>query len=113
MMVVAIIGILASIALPAYHHYVARSQISEAIVLMNTQKVTIAEIASNDGNLLEADNNKQGIPSSVNINGKYTNSVTIIDGVMTATMRSSGVSKEIISGTLTIEPILASSGVLL
>jgi len=112
MIVVAIIGILASIALPAYQDYVARTQISEAIVLMNTQKVTIAEIATNDGDLSEADNDKQGIPSSININGKYTASVNITDGTMTAQMRTYGVSKGISNGTLTLTPSLASSGVL-
>ena len=47
MIVVAIIGILAAIALPAYQDYVVRSRVSEAIVAMDALKTTVAENASN------------------------------------------------------------------
>ena len=47
MIVVAIIGILAAIALPAYQDYLVRSRVSEAVVALDAAKVTIAENAAN------------------------------------------------------------------
>src|SRR5512143_1778738 len=46
--VVAIIGILAAIAIPAYQNYVAKSQVSEAVSLMDGAKSTIAPAMSDD-----------------------------------------------------------------
>ena len=47
MIVVAIIGILAAIAIPSYQDYTARAQVTEAINLVGQYKVSIAETASN------------------------------------------------------------------
>jgi len=113
MVVVAIIGILSSIALPAYQDYIARSQMTEALVLMNTQKNTIIEISSNDGAFTNADNGSQGIPVALDLAGKYTASVAITDGVMTATMSAAGtVSAGIAAGNLTMTPTLNASGII-
>ena len=49
MIVVAIIGILAAIAIPAYQDYVARSQVSEVFILMDGQKTLVAEACNNTG----------------------------------------------------------------
>lgn len=56
MIVVAIIGILAAIALPAYQDYTIRARVSEAIVLASGMKATIAENIANNGGALAADN---------------------------------------------------------
>ncbi|GAC1316915.1 MAG: pilin [Collimonas sp.] len=47
MIVVAIIGILAAVALPAYQDYLVRSRVSEAIVALDAAKITVAENAAN------------------------------------------------------------------
>ncbi len=49
MIVVAIIGILAAIALPAYQDYIARSKVTEAMVTLDAAKVSVAEYASSMG----------------------------------------------------------------
>ena len=49
MIVVAIIGILAAIAIPQYQNYVARAQVSEGLVLASGFKVAIAEYAQTKG----------------------------------------------------------------
>ena len=49
MIVVAIIGILASIALPAYQNYMARAQASESIVMLDGAKTTIEDYSVSDG----------------------------------------------------------------
>ena len=102
MIVIAIIGILAAIALPAYQDYVARSQMSEAFNLAGGQKGAVAEYHSDKGEW-PTTNAQAGIAST--ISGKYVNSVTVgTNGVITATMKSSGVSAGIKSATLTLTP---------
>ena len=54
MIVVAIIGILAAIALPAYQDYVVRSRVSEAMVFADAAKVTVAENAASGALALDA-----------------------------------------------------------
>jgi type II secretory pathway pseudopilin PulG len=49
MIVVAIIGILAAIAIPQYQNYVARAQVSEALVLASGAKTAMAEFLSTNG----------------------------------------------------------------
>jgi len=52
MIVVAIVGILAAIALPAYQDYTIRARVSEALVLVSAVKVTVTEnMAGNGGNI--------------------------------------------------------------
>jgi type IV pilus assembly protein PilA len=53
MIVVAIIGILAAVALPAYQDYTVRARVSEALVLASGVKATVAENASNAASALD------------------------------------------------------------
>ena len=73
MIVVAIIGILAAVALPAYQDYTARAQASEGITLASGQKVMVSEIFAQTGTCPTNGNN--GIPAATDINGKYILSV--------------------------------------
>ncbi|HFA4789168.1 TPA: pilin, partial [Neisseria gonorrhoeae] len=94
MIVIAIVGILAAVALPAYQDYTARAQVSEAILLAEGQKSAVTEYYLNNGKWPE-DNDKAGVASSSSIKGKYVKSVTVAKGVVTAQMASTGVNKEI------------------
>ncbi|HGT2176760.1 TPA: pilin [Neisseria gonorrhoeae] len=94
MIVIAIVGILAAVALPAYQDYTARAQVSEAILLAEGQKSAVTEYYLNNGEWPE-DNDKAGVASASDIKGKYVKSVTVANGVVTATMLSSGVNNEI------------------
>ncbi|HGN7053879.1 TPA: pilin, partial [Neisseria gonorrhoeae] len=94
MIVIAIVGILAAVALPAYQDYTARAQVSEAILLAEGQKSAVTEYYLNHGEWPE-DNDKAGVAASSTIKGKYVQSVTVAKGVVTATMKSDGVNKEI------------------
>ena len=49
MIVVAIIGILAAVAMPAYHDYIARAQVSEAVSLLGSGKTPLAEYFADKG----------------------------------------------------------------
>ncbi|HEZ6250322.1 TPA: pilin [Neisseria meningitidis] len=94
MIVIAIVGILAAVALPAYQDYTARAQVSEAILLAEGQKSAVTEYYLNHGEW-PGDNTSAGVASSSEIKGKYVQSVTVANGVITAQMASSGVNKEI------------------
>ncbi|HGT1841402.1 TPA: pilin [Neisseria gonorrhoeae] len=94
MIVIAIVGILAAVALPAYQDYTARAQVSEAILLAEGQKSAVTEYYLNNGKWPE-DNDKAGVASSSSIKGKYVKEVKVENGVVTATMNSSNVNKEI------------------
>ncbi|HFB5593546.1 TPA: pilin, partial [Neisseria gonorrhoeae] len=94
MIVIAIVGILAAVALPAYQDYTARAQVSEAILLAEGQKSAVTEYYLNHGKWPE-DNDKAGVASSSSIKGKYVKEVKVENGVVTATMNSSNVNKEI------------------
>ncbi|ENX9946617.1 pilin, partial [Neisseria gonorrhoeae] len=73
----------------------ARAQVSEAILLAEGQKSAVTEYYLNNGEWPE-NNASAGVASSpTDIKGKYVKSVTVAKGVVTATMASSNVNKEI------------------
>ncbi|EMS2116113.1 pilin, partial [Neisseria gonorrhoeae] len=72
----------------------ARAQVSEAILLAEGQKSAVTEYYLNHGKWPE-NNDEAGVASSGEIKGKYVESVTVTNGVVTAKMLSSGVNKEI------------------
>ncbi|HEZ7109257.1 TPA: pilin [Neisseria meningitidis] len=94
MIVIAIVGILAAVALPAYQDYTARAQVSEAILLAEGQKSAVTEYYLNHG-IWPGNNTSAGVATSSEIKGKYVEKVEVANGVITAEMKSSGVNKEI------------------
>jgi type IV pilus assembly protein PilA len=81
MIVVAIIGILAAIALPAYKDYTVRSKVSELLLAADNAKVSISEYAQSNGTL-----SGSGTGLSIVANNSYVTSGTVdIDGPVTVT----------------------------
>ncbi|EMT8797778.1 hypothetical protein IL139_001676, partial [Neisseria gonorrhoeae] len=73
----------------------ARAQVSEAILLAEGQKSAVTEYYLNNGKWPK-NNASAGVASSpTDIKGKYVQSVTVANGVVTAQMASSNVNKEI------------------
>ena len=85
MIVVAIIGILAAVALPAYQDYTTRAKVTEVIVMAAPAKVAVAETTSSLGALgsVTASNSGYSFPGAT----KYVSGVAITDttGVVTVT----------------------------
>ncbi|ENY0023370.1 pilin [Neisseria gonorrhoeae] len=72
----------------------ARAQVSEAILLAEGQKSAVTEYYLNNGEWPK-NNDEAGVASSGEIKGKYVESVTVTNGVVTAKMKPDGVNKEI------------------
>lgn len=104
MIVVAIIGILAAIALPAYQDYTARSQMSEAMTLASGAKGSVTEFYSDSGQW-PTNNASAGLAANTQIQGNYVAQVNVASGVITATMKTAGVAEGIRGATLVLSPM--------
>lgn len=117
MIVIAIIGILAAIALPAYQDYTKRAKFSEVISVANGYKTATAICIQAEGNLANCDAGSNGVPATRET--EYVSGVTVVDGVITVSSQnidpnptyilrpdSSGTEWDVDGGCLTSDPIL-------
>ena len=103
MIVIAIIGILAAIALPAYNDYTARAQVSEAVNLASGLKLQVADVYADEGAFGGINSAADGIPTAANVNGKYTTGVSVTAAVIQATIGNDA-SALVTGGTVTLTP---------
>ena len=109
MIVVAIIGILAAIAIPAYQDYTVRSQVTEGLNLADAIKTGVAESFASTGvwpaTIVEAGGTLGALPS-----GKYVGSVDVTNGTITITYGTGPAvqaNANIIGKTLLLQPLLS------
>jgi type IV pilus assembly protein PilA len=104
MIVVAIIGILAAVALPAYQDYVIRARVSELVLAAAGFKTTIAEKANSDGTLSSA-----GAGLTVAVGGKIAGGSVTDTGAIVITGSATTVGTAV---TIVLSPTLTQGRVL-
>ena len=110
MIVIAIIGILAAIAIPAYQNYTIRSQVTEGISMAAGWKTAISEYYAQNGSFPTGSTTvAAGAANKVSVTGnsqgKYVGSIAVgAGGVITVTYTGSQVSAKLLNGVLTFVP---------
>ena len=100
MIVVAIIGILAAVAIPAYQDYTAKAQAAEAFTLLDGLKTPIAEQMTQDSSTCS-------VPAGAITSGKYVATITAVYTApdlctITSTFKAAGLAAQLVSATVII-----------
>jgi type IV pilus assembly protein PilA len=105
MIVVAIIGILAAIAIPQYQNYTGRAQLADAIIIASGVKTAVAEYYQVNGSWSGASSGTAGIPSDIASGaGKYASALSTSDGTIQVTMNTAGVASCVSGAIVTLTP---------
>jgi type IV pilus assembly protein PilA len=108
MIVVAIIGILAAIAIPMYLDYTVRSQVAEGLNLAGSAKTAATEYFQDRGSF-PADNAVAGLAVGTQIQGKYVASVTITNDVISI-LYGNDANAQLVGQTVTLTANTATPG---
>lgn len=106
MIVVAIIGILAAVALPAYQSYIVRAQVVESLVIVGELKNSVSEYYKQTGRF-PSNNTQGGIPEPHLLLGNYVKSIELADGAFHVQFGNK-VNVALADKILTVRPIVVS-----
>jgi len=102
MIIVAIIGILAAVALPAFQDYTIRAKVSELVLAVSSLKTTITDKAASDGTLASS-----GIGLTVSTGGKIAGGSVTNGGTITVSGNSASIGTAV---SIILTPSLAGGG---
>ena len=111
MIVIAIIGILAAIAIPAYQNYVIRAQATEGSSIIGSLETAFEECYANSGTATSCDSNALvGIPTSKTISGTYVQSAVLGTGGQITVTYNTNANADIAGGTVVWTPYKSKDG---
>ena len=99
MIVVAIIGILAAVALPAYQDYINRAKVTESMGMAAAAKTAVSEYIMSNSGVAPANNSSAGLATT--IRGPNTKSVVVTTGVIAVTLSGGPMN----TGVITMTPV--------
>jgi type IV pilus assembly protein PilA len=113
MIVVAIIGILAAVAIPAYQTYTLKAKFTEVVLATASLKTQVEMCAQDTGAVADCDAEKSGIPADITAAAGNIDSVSTLNGVITATaIGAAGAPENGLTGqTYTLTPDFANGKV--
>jgi type IV pilus assembly protein PilA len=104
MIVVAIIGILAAIAVPMYLDYTVRTQVASGLTLASGAKASVTEYFQDQG-AFPSSNNMAGLSAPATITGRYVSQIAVAgNGLIQVTYAGPEVNNKILNAILTMTP---------
>lgn len=107
MIVLAIAGMLAAIAIPLYGNYAARAQVAEGLQMTSGLKTAVAEIHASVGTLAPIDSGSNGLPPAASVTSDLVSEVRVTDGVITVLFDAAETHPDVGGGSLVLTPSLA------
>ncbi len=109
MIVVAIIGILAAVALPAYQDYTARAKVSEILLSMSQCRTSVTEVFQSGASLPGANDENWGCTTGTSAATQYVAELNVsATGVIEA--EAQGINNEVNGTVITMQPMAAVTG---
>lgn len=109
MIVVAIIGILAAVAIPAYQNYTIKAKVANALASLSSIKTAVGVCAQEAGGVLtNCTSGSNGVPTFTAT--KEVASASVTGGTITAVM-ATGIGSGVDGGTFTMTPAVSESGI--
>ena len=111
MIVVAIIGILAAVAIPAYQDYTVRTQVSEALTMGSSLRSVIAgTVFAQTGSFVGVSTGAYGIMNPASYQGNYVDQVEVADGVINVRL-GNDISPEVLGEIVSLTPSLVGGSI--
>lgn len=112
MIVIAIIGILATVALPVYQDYSIRAKVGEGLSVALSAKQAVSETYNSRGGFPTTGNSSYGLPVAASINGNYVSSISAAggNGVITIEYRQLAAGKVDSGDTVILTPVTSVAG---